>query len=311
MSELKKNQHYVPRGFLQRFSTPKTDKKKVVVYNIERDKIEQHKSISNILKEDFFYDSEIDPFISAKFGIQGTENTLAAIEHYMLNKLRIIETNLSFGKPLNDDDAYDLAYFLYLSYTRTKKFREVLFKPVEFDLTLKAQHALGLSQPEIYHRAVSMFRGRNYVLAEAARGLHFVTSDSPVAFVPNINLDSEDTEKTNSLFNDVFLNRPLEEKGGLDFVFPISRYRALVGVDPQTTKIQLMNNQTSVKLDRTQTYNIIGAISFNAYNYIIGSDKSDVEKAVEVRKWKVDEINNRTEEQKRRIQSVLYGQQSE
>lgn len=311
MPEIKKNQHYVPKGFLQRFSTPKTNNKKIVIYIIERDKIEQHKSIVNLLKEDFFYDSEIDPFISTKFTTQGTENTLADIEHYMLNKLRAIETNLSFGRPLIEDDVHDLAYFLYLSYTRTKKFREVLFKPVESDLTLQAQHALGLSQPEIYEKAVSMFRGRNYVLAEAARGIHFVTSDSPVAFVPNVNLDSDDAEKNNRLFKSIFLDRPLEEKGGLDFVFPISRYRALVGVDPETTKIQLMHNQTAIRLDRAQTYNIIGAISSQAYKYIVGSEKSDIEKAVELLKWKADEIKNRTDDQKRRIQSALYGRESE
>jgi len=204
-----KNQHYVPRVYLQRFANAKGQ---IWVYNKEARKSFQT-NIKNVASENRFYDSAM--LEAATGDKQFIERHLSNIEaNYATVAEGIISSlNARKFKTVNKRHRHFLSAYVVIQWMRTKEARiehqqmaEVFQKMADKMIIPKGQGVtdgklFGKETPEeiaqeMQHRALldieriammaRVLRQHIWIIFEAPRDVHFVTSDHPFARRPHI-----------------------------------------------------------------------------------------------------------------------------
>ena len=182
-----KNQHYVPRLVLKRFSMPvkKGKDPQVFVYEKSSGRIFPS-NVKNIASERDFYNGEIE-------GINFTfELSLSEIESRVGGILNTVLKNKSVNQ-LSDSERIDLSKFFCLQMIRTRQHRamltdatqklEDLLKANGHDCSLLDEESIKLStfkQLMTHAQHYERFYEKDWVLLEAPEGKSFITSDHPV-----------------------------------------------------------------------------------------------------------------------------------
>ncbi|WP_079529960.1 DUF4238 domain-containing protein [Halobacillus hunanensis] len=182
MSDIVKNQHYVPQFYLNYFANKNG---RIFVY----DKINEKKFPSNsrgIASEGYFYD-----IIKGK--MQSIEKYLnrdyeSAFSKYLPSLIQRLENDEDFY--LTSDDKKEIASFLSLQYVRTKRFREEsvrLFTSQdiyhsEAFLPPKMGHIILFSDPDLLDNiSANLLQNYYWVIGKNETSEFFYTSDNPFA----------------------------------------------------------------------------------------------------------------------------------
>jgi hypothetical protein len=161
MSELVKNQHYVPQRYLKYFANTIKKKKKTIsrlnVFDKEKLEIRVNQNIEGVASERFFYDVDFDEIIkeAEEEGIKIEQEYMSlvkqvdrqTIEHTFATKVEttmfdpiaeIVTTYTMIQKKayinsfvIPESKRAIIAYYLSLQFVRTKEFREKLIQMYE------------------------------------------------------------------------------------------------------------------------------------------------------------------------------------
>lgn len=304
MGELKRNQHYVPQCYLRRFSTPGTKSNKTYAAKIRFDcKIYKDQSIKNLMSEDFFYDSKFDSIISDKYPEQPIENFFSEMESHFSKYSTLTMDRLTKGYPLDEDIREFWSYWFLLQYTRTKSFRSRYSKGSKYGMGDEDYHALMITQVHTLDPILEMIQNSSFIVGKAT-GMRFVTSDSPIVFLPSQFVNLDDIETSYKLFKQMIGDEIGKDSIGFDMVLPMSPDLALIAVKRQSSSIKITPGQTMCKLSEDYTANIVGHCALSASEFIIASERDHLVKAVKLRRSALEWQEKLTDEQRQKMEKA-------
>lgn len=209
-SDYTKNQHYVQKGYLKKFTN--ADTWKLITLDLKAKKrLNKEQSVKRVCSDTYFYsvkDWERDVLS------QIVERYLWKYEDHFINQYDgFVQQIMSWSK-IDEELVYDICTYLSISWMRTKRFRDETFRSIDRQLTEhlgkwwwdidKIKEENGLWEDKINIQHVMMLldeksvRGyANLFFAQRIKifyinelDSHFVTSDNPVISIHPRNKES-------------------------------------------------------------------------------------------------------------------------
>ena len=179
MTQITRDQHYVPAFYFKRFAK----EKQIQVFNVRAKRIEKPRHYGSMCRKEFFY--------AAKTGVQ--DEISQAFEKDVFGKIEdVFEKALpgiierTDAQKLTNGDLGMLAYFMIVQWLRTPFFRERLQKirseSGEYDLreTNNASHLNFIDEDKV-NGFYNLLLAKKWRIILSGGPYHFITSDNPVA----------------------------------------------------------------------------------------------------------------------------------
>lgn len=256
-----KQQHYVPRVYLRRFTI---DGERLYVYDKIKDEIRGPENIKNVAQERFFYDLPVDT-IPSNLDPQAEEKALSELEgqfHIAIEAaLRVVE-----GKGADLHERMLMSWFVAVQIVRTRAYRNQLVemattvqeellntlmrvvKP-EWAEQLKAKvnyddgaastlHASHMWDKKLLEQLISGIYHHLWIVGINSTETPLHTSDNPVVMRSHASVDS-DTENYNWQDRpgltvatiEAKLTQPHPLAKGIEIIFPLTPTCALIMLD--------------------------------------------------------------------------------
>lgn len=201
-----KNQHYVPRFYLNYFTS---SNKKIFVYDKNIDKVFET-SVDNIACQNYFYDSDIlqNNFLEEQYLEKFYSSIESEFAPYYMDFIAKIDANTKYE--ISEEDKQTISRFLSFQIERTSEHREVLR---QFTFALKDQllekgvseeqlvklgfNINGLNPKDLHIESIihnndfrtvfsEVIQKHIWIILENNTNLPFLTSDNPIAKKANI-----------------------------------------------------------------------------------------------------------------------------
>lgn len=263
MSTRLKRQHYVPQGYLRRFQSDNSKPKIGRIWVVDKHKDEPFNvPIQTVASRDGFYDSVVDDHIG-QFEKHGVENLLRIEEEKFYTALRELDVAIRDGRDLPESVKPGIAWYLYLQFIRTAKFREGLEIP-EDSLTpdfQKLTQLYGLIDRELATKFLNVCLSSIWVIYEMRGRQIMFTSDNPVVFAFD---DSENALASISRNEDMIF----VPGRGMKIMFPLDSKHVLFLYDRQVRSDKLQEENKITHFDSSEFYALWSAICNNCERQI-------------------------------------------
>lgn len=278
-----KKQHYVPRFYLNKFSSDNSsnsNKNKILVY----DKTMKKSYLSNVYDiacENRFYDLENEE-IDNKQVFEDAFSKLELDFSKQINKLLYLcENNKNNPNALiiRGNERYAMSYQMAMQLIRTKKYRNILNglhtditakciefikrvkginEDISFTINEKSLHLEALLDENLVYALTNFLYDSYWILTYNNTKIPFITSDNPICRIPRIS-SSDYCEGTTSFFSlDLEINFPIT---------PQICIRILGEENPHLIKLKKYKNKLMV-ISNEEVINQI-----NIFQYIMSNER--------------------------------------
>lgn len=263
MSTKKKRQHFVPQGYLRRFENENSTDKVSRIWVVDRFKDDPFEAtVQGVASRDFFYDSVIDKGIS-EFDSQGLENLLEREERKFYRSLGLVDQALSVGLGTSEEAKPGLAWYMYLQFIRTYKFRESLDIPNDNTIEdyRKIAQIYAFARRDLATKFIHLCLSKSWVIYRMTGNLYAFTSDNPVIFSFDVYADAIEYAKRGEdlVFSDL---------KGMRIIFPLDARHVLFLYDKKSRPDMVEKDGKVLEFDSSEAYSFWGGMCSNCERQI-------------------------------------------